>query len=196
MDFDYKIVLSAIAVIIALVSYIPYFRDIFAGRTKPHAFTWLVWGVLNGIAFATQLADGGGVGAAAVGLTAVVLFVVFVLALFKGEKDIKLFDWLCLGGAFVALLLWPVTDSPLTTVILITVIDVFGFLPTIRKSYKKPFEETLSTYALSILKYGLVAIALQSYTFTTMLFPISIVILNALFVLMLIVRRRQLRGHV
>ena len=187
-----KTILSITAVAIAIVSYVPYFRDIFCNKTKPHAFTWLVWSVLNGIAFAGQVADGGGVGAAAVGLTAVALFSIFVLALFKGEKDIKVFDWLCLSGAFVALLLWPLTNSPLTTVVLITVIDVFGFLPTVRKSYNKPFQETLPTYALSILKYGLVVVALESYSLVTVLFPASLVILNALFVVMLVVRRRQL----
>lgn len=189
---EIKTILSVAAVLIAFVSYIPYFRDIFSGKTKPHAFTWLVWGILNAIAFAGQVADGGGIGAAAVGLTAVALCSIFVLALFKGDKDIKPFDWVCLSGAFLALLLWPLTNSPLITIVLITIIDVFGFLPTVRKSYQKPFEETLSTYALSILKYGLVVLALKSYSVVTVLFPLSLVILNALFVLLLFVRRKQL----
>lgn len=189
---EIKTFISIVAVTIAFISYIPYFRDIFSGKTRPHAFTWLVWGVLNGIAFAGQVADGSGIGAAAVGLTALALCSIFVIALFKGEKDIKTFDWLCLLGAFIALILWPLTNSPLTTVILITVIDIFGFLPTVRKSWRKPFEETLSTYALSIVKYGLVVIALKSYTVTTVLFPLSLVVLNALFVGMLMVRRKQL----
>lgn len=189
---EQKAILGALAIVIAVISYIPYFKDIFAGKTKPHAFTWLVWAVLNGIAFAGQVHDKGGAGAWAVGFTTLATFSIFLLALVKGEKDIRRFDWLCLGGALLSLIPWIVTSEPLISVILITIIDVFGFMPTVRKSVRKPHQETLTTYALSTLKYGLVVAALQSYTLTTVLFPLSIAILNGLFVILLIVRRRQI----
>jgi hypothetical protein len=188
---DYKDTLAIAAIAIAFVSYIPYFRDIFAGKTKPHAFSWLVWGILNAIAFAGQIHDKGGTGAWAVGFTALVMFIIFSLALYKGEKNIKLLDWICLVGALVALGLWFVTNGPLLSVILITVIDALGFFPTVRKSFNKPHEETLTTYVLSTIKYLLVVMALHSYTVVTVLFPASLVLMNGLFVVMLIVRRRQ-----
>jgi len=191
MNSDYKTILGTAAVIIAFLSYVPYFRNIFAGKTKPHAFSWLVWGVLNAIAFAGQVHGKGGAGTWAVGLTAAVMFAIFSISLVRGEKDIKLFDWLCLAGAAVALLLWFITNGPLLTVILITAIDAFGFLPTVRKSYKKPHQETLVTFTLSIVKYLFVVIALQKYTIITTLFPLSLVIMNGLFVGMLLIRRRQ-----
>ena len=54
---EYKTILGIIAVIIALAGYVPYFRDIFRGKTKPHAFSWLVWASLTGIAFFGQIFD-------------------------------------------------------------------------------------------------------------------------------------------
>lgn len=189
---DYKSILGAGAVLVAVISYIPYFRDIFAGKTKPHAFTWLVWASLNAIAFAGQIHDKGGAGAWAVGFTACALFAIFVTALFKGEKDIKRIDWICLMGAALALVLWFLTNGPLLSVILITIIDAFGFFPTVRKSYFKPHQETLVTFSLSIFKYFLVVLALKNYTPVTALFPVSLVVMNGLFVIMLVVRRRQL----
>lgn len=188
---DYKNILGTVAVIVAFVSYIPYFRNIFAGKTKPHAFSWLVWCVLNAIAFAGQISDRGGAGAWAVGLTAAVMLVIFSLALTKGEKHITRSDWLCLIGAGLALVLWGITSEPLLSVILITVIDALGFIPTVRKSYHKPHQETLVTFLLSTVKYLLVVIALQNYSLVTALFPISLVVMNGLFVAMLLVRRRQ-----
>lgn len=189
---DYKSVLGAAAIVVAIVSYVPYFRDIFAGRTRPHAFSWLVWGVLNAIAFAGQLHGHGGAGIWAVGLTAVVMFTIFGLALMRGEKDIRPFDWFCLAGAGVALGIWAVTNDPLGSIVLITVIDALGFFPTVRKSYRKPGQETLVTFVLSIVKYALVVLALQRYTLVTTLFPFSLVVMNTLFVAMVIVRRRKL----
>lgn len=47
-----SIALALIAVALAFVSYSFYIRDIFAGRTKPHAFTWGIWAVLAGFIFA------------------------------------------------------------------------------------------------------------------------------------------------
>lgn len=191
----YKNILGILAIAVAFVSYVPYFRNIFAGKTKPHAFSWLVWGILNAVAFAGQIHDKGGAGAWAVGLTAAVMFTIFAVSLKFGEKDIKSFDWFCLAGAGIALLPWLFTSEPLVSVILITVIDALGFLPTVRKSFKKPHQETLITFLLSTLKYSLVILALQRYTLVTILFPFSLVIMNGLFVLMLVIRRRQITSN-
>jgi len=188
---DYKTIVGVIAVGVASVSYIPYFRNLFAGKTKPHAFSWLVWGILNAIAFAGQIHDKGGAGAWSVGLTAAVMFVIFAVSLQRGEKDIKPFDWFCLAGAGIALVPWLLTSEPLASIILITVIDALGFLPTVRKSFNKPHQETLTTFLLSTFKYSLVVIALQHYSLVTLLFPVSLVIMNGLFVGMLLIRRRQ-----
>jgi hypothetical protein len=69
---DYKTILGLVATGIAFVSYLPYFRDILANRTKPHAFSWLVWASLTGISFFGQLAVGAGPGAWVMGFTAAV----------------------------------------------------------------------------------------------------------------------------
>jgi hypothetical protein len=187
---DIKTILALVAIILAIVGYVPYFRDIIRKRTKPHAFSWLVWAVLNAIAFFAQMNDGGGVGAWAVGFTSVATFVIFLFALTMGEKNIKRFDWMSLGGAGIALGLWVVTSEPLLSVILVTVIDIFGFLPTIRKSYHRPFEETLSTYVISTIKYSLATVALENYSLITMLFPATLVVVHVLFVALLLYRRR------
>ncbi len=193
MFFDYKTALGVIAVLVSIIGYVPYFRDILAGKTKPHAFSWLVWGILNAIAFAGQIRGNGGPGVWAVGLTAVALFAIFALSLSRGEKHIKRFDWLCLIGAAAALLLWIITSQPLLSIILITVIDLLGFLPTVRKAYVRPNQETLITYEINTAKYGLVVLALRNYSLLTVLFPLAVAIMNGLFVAMLIIRRQQTR---
>lgn len=188
---DYKTALGIVAVVISIFGYVPYFRDIFAGKTKPHAFSWLVWSVLNAIAFAGQVHGKGGAGTWAVGLTALALFWIFILAVKTGERNIRPFDWICLSGAAAALLLWFLTKQPLASIILITVVDAFGFLPTIRKAYGKPYQETLVTYEINTVKYLLVVLALENYTLVTTLFPLAVAIMNGLFVVMLVVRRKQ-----
>lgn len=184
--------IAILAVVMTIIGYFFYFRDIFANKTKPHAYSWLVWAVLTGIAFFGQLDDGAGAGAWVTGVTALISFVIFGLALSRGEKDIHLSDKLNLLGASAALVLWGITSNPLSSIILITIIDFLGFLPTIRKSYMKPHEETLIHYVFAGLKFALGIIALENYSVITWLYPLSLVLANGLFIALLVVRRKQL----
>jgi len=189
---ELKVILGTIAVIIALISYVPYFRDIFQGKTKPHAYSWLVWSILTGTAFFGQVIYKAGAGAWVTGITSLACFIIFLFALKKGEKNITYSDKLSLFGAFIALILWYLTSSPLTSIILIIIIDIFGFYPTFRKSYHKPNEETMLTFFLNGLKFLIAIIALQNYSVITYLYPASLVVSNWIFVGLLIIRRKKL----
>lgn len=175
-----------------VVGYAYYFRDIFAGKTKPHAFSWLVWASLTAIAFGGQVSDNAGPGAWVTAVTAIISFIIFGLALTKGEKHITLSDKLNLVAAGFALLLWLFTSDPLLSIIIITIVDFLGFFPTIRKSYSKPYEETLIHYVLAGIKFALAIVALDNYTLITWLYPASLVAANLFFVIMLIVQRKRM----
>lgn len=190
---QYRDILGIAATVIALISYVPYFRDIVARKTKPHAFTWFIWGALTMIAFVGQVYGHAGPGAWVTGFTALVCIAIAVIATVNGERNIARLDWIALAGAAGALLLWFVTRGPLLSVILITVIDNLGFVPTLRKSYYRPHEETMSTFALSGIKWLFGLFALERLSVITVLFPLSIVVASWLFVVMLLVRRSQLR---
>lgn len=187
-----KTILGITATLLALYSYIPYFRDIFAGKTKPHAFSWLVWFLLTAIAFVAQINDNAGAGAWVTGFTAFIALFIFTAAITRGEKNITRSDWACLIGAFGAMGIWTITDSPLLAVLLITLIDALGFIPTFRKAFHKPQEETVVTFVLSSVKFVVAIAALTNFSVVTVLYPASLVVMNGLFVVMLLARRKQL----
>lgn len=184
-----KVFFGSLATVIALFSYIPYFRDVFAGRTKPHAFSWLVWAAITTIGFFGQLSGGAGSGAWVTGFTAIACTAIFFLGTSRGERTITRSDWWSLIGAGSALALWFLTKGPLLSVILITLVDALGFFPTFRKSYVKPHEETLITYAISGLKFLIAFFALEKVSLVTALYPVYLVCANWAFVAMLILRR-------
>jgi hypothetical protein len=189
---DFKVFVAVISIVMTLVGYSYYFKDIFAGKTKPHAYSWLVWASLTAIAFGGQVSDNAGPGAWVTAVTAAVSFIIFGLALKIGEKDITKSDKLNLAAAGIALLVWFFTKDPLLSVIIITIVDFLGFFPTIRKSYFRPYEETLIHYVLAGLKFVLAIIALENYTLVTWLYPASLVAANLFFVVMLIIRRKKI----
>jgi len=186
----YRVLFGYLGIIFKLAGFFPYFRNIFTGHTKPHAFSWLVWSALTGLAFSISLSEGGGLGAWVTGITSLGCFVIFLLALFKGDRKFHWFDWLALLSAFIALALWRTTNDPITSVILITITDVLGFLPSFRKGYGKPFEETASAFALDAIGFSLGILALETFTFSTWFYPATIALTDGSFALMIWLRRR------
>lgn len=184
--------LGGLATAIAFYSYIPYIKNVLRGKTKPHAFSWLIWTTMMTIAFVAQVSGGGAAGTWVSALSIVVCTFIFFMALFKGEKSITKSDWACLFSAGIAIALWVITDGPLLSVILVSIIDAIGCIPTIRKSFHKPHEETAITYFFSGLKYVIAIPALETFSVITVLYPVTLVILNTIIVSLLLIRRNQL----
>ena len=142
--FD-KTVLSSVAILLTFIAFIPYIRSILQGFTKPHIFSWLIWGSSTLIVFLAQLADKGGAGAWPIGVSGVItLYVALLGYLKKSDLNITKVDWVLFIIAMASLPLWYLTSDPFSAVIILTTIDLIGFAPTFRKAYHHPFEEQLS----------------------------------------------------
>lgn len=189
---EIKIIISIIAVSLSIIGYIPYLRDTIKGKTKPHVYSWFIWTLLTGIVYGLQVSSGAGVGSWVTLAVTIIGFVVFLLGMHKGEKDITKSDTVFFILSLVALFLWLIAKQPILSVILVSLVDMLGFVPTIRKSWDKPFSETLFTYELGAFRHGLSILALEQYSLVTWLYPVSWALANAFFSLMLIIRRRQI----
>jgi hypothetical protein len=184
--------LGLCSVVAALVGYVPYLWSAATGKTKPHAFSWIIWGTTTAISFAAQWSDRAGAGAWATGITACSYFMIAVLALVKGETETTRGDWISLIGALMAIPLWCAMRSPLWSVILVTAIEVVGFYPTYRKAYTKPDEEMVFTFLLCSCTYALSLLALEHWSIVTAFYPAVIAAVNGVFVAMVVARRRLL----
>ena len=118
--------------------------------------------------------------------------IIATLASRYGEKHITLSDKISFVLALLSIPLWLITHGPLCSVILLAIIDGFGFYPTFRKSYTKPFEEKAFMYNLDIVKYGLSLPAMTHFSLAAIINPIFIIITDAVFVGLLLIRRYQL----
>lgn len=187
-----KNVLGILAVVLTCVGYGPYFYSIFRHQTRPHMFSWLIWGTVNGIAFAGQYSRGGGAGSWTTGFTALLCLAIFALAVKWGERNITRSDWAAFIAAIAAILLWLVTNNPLGAMILVTLIDVLGCYPTLRKSYAKPYEENVFTWGVVGLRSFISLFALEHYSLVTVIFPLIITGTNSGITCMLLWRRAVL----
>lgn len=174
-----------------MIGFVPYFRNLFAGSTKPHTFSWLIWGILSSITFTAQVVSGAGPGAWIIGIAAVLSLAVFVIASFKGEKEITRLDEASLGSAALGIALWILTTNPLWSVVIVSIVDAVGYIPTFRKTYKHPYGETLALYFLSTVSFVISLFALQVVSLTTALYPSSLIATNIVFISMVLIRRRK-----
>jgi uncharacterized protein with PQ loop repeat len=187
-----KEILGTIAVILTFVGYVPYIRDTIKGKTTPHIYTWFIWGLVTAIAFGLQVSAKAGFGAYTTLAAAIVCFIIFFISLRQGKRDITASDSVFFVLSLLALVLWLFAKQPVLSVILVSTIDMLGFVPTIRKSYHKPHEETLISYMTNTFRFTLAILALSHYTLVTALYPVTWVIANGLFSIFLISRRKQL----
>ncbi|OGG73817.1 hypothetical protein A3A40_02355 [Candidatus Kaiserbacteria bacterium RIFCSPLOWO2_01_FULL_54_20] len=189
--YDYHVVLGIVAVLLAFTGYGLYFRSLFKDGTKPHPFTWFLFAVVDGTVFIAQVWNGGGPGAWATGAGTLLSSVVFLLALQRGEKRITRVDWACLVIVLVGIVGWVATSNALLAVALASACDAIAKVPTFRKSYLRPYEESLSVWSVDLIRFTLSIAALSSITWTTALFPAEVVLTNGILVLAVLLRRRQ-----
>jgi hypothetical protein len=190
---SYKVLLSSIAIALTVLAFFPYIRTILKGETKPHVFSWVIWGSTTIIIFLAQLADEGGAGAWPIGVSGMITLYVAILAyLRKSDSTITKTDWIFFILAMASLPVWYLTSNPLWAVVILTTADVLGFGPTFRKAYIRPFEEQLIFFVIMTIRNLISIAALENYSMTTVLFPAVIAATCMIFIPMVMYRRRAL----
>lgn len=158
---------------------------------QPHPFSWLLWGLVTGVAFIVQVSTGGGAGSWVTGFTSAMCFVIGLFSLFKHRWQFALFDWLSVSAGIILLFYYLLAENALSSAILATAMDVVGYGPTVKKGWAKPYNDSASSFALNSIKFVPALFALKSYSVTTWLYPSTLVLVNGAVAIMLFLRRRN-----
>ncbi len=192
MLYDLKTILGLIAVGMTVWAHLPYFVHTLRGTNKPHVFTWVIWSLLTGIAFAAQVAGQAGPGAWVTGVTGVICVAITIVAFRQGEKDITRSDWIMFIAGLAAIPAWVLTSDPFWSVLIVVGIDACAFWPTFRKSWHKPHEENSFMYGFNIPRHSVALCALETVSPVTALYPATLLVLNVIMYAMLKLRRRTM----
>lgn len=185
-----KIIFTILAIITGVSALFPYFRDIFLLKTKPHAYTWLIWAITQGTAAAGVWYGGGGFGAINLTIGAFFVAVIFLFSLKYGTKNITISDTIILIAAFLAIVVWWQLNQPLISIIMVSIIDMLGYIPSLRKTYYEPWSETLSSWIVFSISNVFVMLSLNEYNFLTMVYLVAITIANMTLFLLCFFRRQ------
>lgn len=188
---DLKLVFGALAALANIVAYVPYIMSLRAGVARPHVYTWLIWTLTTGTAAAGSWYGGGGYGALSATVAAMLTFILFVLSFKYGTKNITASDTIVLMFALFAIVVWWQLKQPLLSIIMVTLIDLSGYIPTYRKSWSEPWSESIVPWLLWVLYGFFLVLALGSYNPFTLVFTLATAIIaNTILIVILLFRRR------
>ncbi len=187
-----KELFGVLSLFLVIASAAPYILAIYRGQTKPHLFSWIIWTIPTAIVFAGQAVSDAGPGGWATGFTLLCNIFIAVQSIKYMDKSITRSDWFFLIAGLAAIPLWILTKDPLYSVILVTVTDICGYGPTVRKSWNAPHEENALAYFMLLPKHVASLLAMQSMSLVNVLFPYAMIAVNGALVIFLLYRRAQL----
>jgi hypothetical protein len=177
-----KEIFGYISLVFAFLSYAPYMWSTWKGKTRPHVFTWVIWTVVMFIGTAGQYAGGAGPGAWSTTFTGISCLIITALAIRQGDKNITRHDVIIFVAALSAIPFWILTDNPFTAIVIVTMVDLMGYIPTLRKAYHKPHEEMAMSYLITNFKHIAGFYAMTTYSWTTLLYPSALFVANFILV--------------
>lgn len=182
--------LLTISATLMLVAVVPYLIDVVRKKTKPRIVTWTIWTVLMAIAGFAAL-DAGATASAVVSFTsAFTTSLVVILGYKNSDKTFTKLDIFSFSGALVGLGLWWAFNSPLIAIVMSVLVDLIGAIPTVWHAYKKPQEETASSYVLYSLSAMVALFAIPEFSIAAVLVPVYLMIIDGSIAVIIIFRKR------
>ena len=172
-----------------IIGVIPYIFNVINGNTKPKVVTWIVWGLLTGISCIASLTDGQYFTTILLAVSSISSLSVALFGWKKGNKKIHYTDIICFIGSLIGVVLWRTFNSPSIAILALIVTDFIGGIPTLIHCWKKPYEETWSTFFTGALGSLCTLLILKNWQITSFAFPLFIVIMGTIFTLTILLRR-------
>lgn len=173
-----KEAIGIIAVVLNIVGMVPYIRSIYRGKTKPHLFSNIIWAIVTTIAFFAQLTKEAGPGAWTTLISAIATVYVCILCVKYGTKDVTRLDYFFLFAGLISIIPWLITNDPTISVVLATIIDACGFIPTIRKTWNDPKSENLFSWIINLIRHGISMFAIRNLVLATYIYPLTLFFMN------------------
>jgi hypothetical protein len=195
----FKDAMGGLAVVIMLVAYGVQLWKTYEGKSEPHPIAWFGFGFLTGVGYLVQLQKGAGAGSWVMGVTAVFCFLVGGMSQYKKRwrvSDFDFWDWAALVAGVGLFALYLISKNlswgPFVSAVLATSADLVLYFPIFKKAWMLPWKENATAYALNSVKFVPSLFAMSDYSVETCLYPSAMVVINAIVVFFLLIRRQQL----
>jgi hypothetical protein len=187
----YSQIFGILAGFVAVVGFFPYFRSIFRGETKPQRASFAIWSVVSVISLSSYIASGARA-TIWVGVAFTILqIVVFILSFKYGMGGFHPLDITCFVGAAISIGLWVLTENPLIALYLSIFIEVLGFIPTVKKTYRYPKTENLMSWTIGVAAAFINLFAITEFSLEVYSYPLYIFMADITMVVVIFMRRTR-----
>lgn len=176
MNFDWHTILGIGASILMISLLIPYVRSITESTTRPSAVSWFGWALLFVIATAAQASKGIDWSLAIPLISTISTTIIASTALYLDRAVWTRADGVCVALGALAIVLWAITQEPLTAIVLSIIADLSVTMPTIIKTYQDPTSEPATLWVLYVTSALLALAATRQFTIYNLLFPVYAVL--------------------
>ncbi|HEY1085201.1 MAG TPA: hypothetical protein VGE34_00560 [Candidatus Saccharimonadales bacterium] len=166
-----------VGAVLNLIGSTNYCFNTIQGKTKPNRVTWSLWALAPLIAFAAMLGEGIELKLALmtfmVGFGPLLIFIVSFINK-KSVWNITRFDVICGTLSLIGLVGWVFTRTGDVAILFSIVADGLALIPTLIKAWREPETESPLVFFFGAASATITLLAVKSYDFTTVGFPIYI----------------------
>ncbi|MFA5841025.1 MAG: hypothetical protein WC847_02010 [Candidatus Paceibacterota bacterium] len=176
-----------ITILISLLGYFFYLKDMLFGQTRPNLVSWFIWMLAPFIGAFFQLKAGAGLSVLPIFMAGFGPLVVIIVSFWKKNAYFKItnLDIFCGIFALLALVLYTLTHNLGISILFAILSDGLASVPTIVKSWKFPETETVSVYLPGVINNVLALFIIKDWSFTIYSFSLYLVIVNVIIIFIL-----------
>lgn len=174
-----KALLGIVALVLNLVGFFPYIREIIKGVVKPQRTTWGIWTILTTIAAVNQIHNGGGFSSLFFVSSAMLVTTTFLLSLKRGQGGASKVDIVCLVLAIGLFAYWAIVKDTRVSTLIAVSIDSIALIPTLLKTYRQPGTEIYTQWVLAGIGGLFSLLAAPSFDWALIIYPLYIFVANA-----------------
>lgn len=162
--------------VLAIGGYVPYIISILRDKTRPERATWIIWTIVGGLLAISYTVSGD---TKAIWVPLGYFFgplMVMLLSFRYGYSKWSTLDSICLLAALLTIVPWYLSHNAIITLLLNVLIDSFGAIPTLIKTYKEPETEDLTAWFIFFLANTFELLAISQWDLSSS-YPIYLFIL-------------------
>ncbi len=179
---SFREIAGILAGVLAFTACPIYVRSILRGETRPDRATWWILSLGAFILTASYWSAGARETIWIPLAYCVCYLVAAILSVFygAGKPTLSMFDKVCLAGALASAALWWFTDNPVIALSLQMIMEMFGLIPTIEKTFRYPTSESALAWGIATVASIVNLFAIGDWTFAIAAYPLFVLLTNAL----------------
>lgn len=143
--------IGIISGIFLITGYIPYIYEVIKKTTIPNRASWLIW-TISTVTILFGLEETGTSEAIWVPVAdAIGCSLIFLMAIFVGTGGWSKTDRFSFAISVISIALWWYTGNPLVGLFTNLLIYISGYIPTIAKSIRDPYHESLTAWSFFLI---------------------------------------------